>query len=198
MFPVRPALAALLTLAVAACATATPSAAPATFPSSPSPSPSPALSATAGPSAASGAEFASERHGYRLTVPPGWTVTETPGNGGLHPDEPGVDTFRDTVGTSSASPATRRHRWRSGPARSRATSRATTAWPSSPPRTPWSPGCRPAARVPPPLRPVRHPLPHDGGRRRRPRDDPLARVHDRPRRRGPADPGRVPVRRWSW
>ena len=43
-------------------------------------------------------QFASERHGYRLTVPPGWTVTETPGNGGLHPDEPGVDTFRDRWG----------------------------------------------------------------------------------------------------
>jgi len=42
--------------------------------------------------------FTSERYGYSLVVPPGWTVRETPGTGGLHPDEPGVDTFRDRFG----------------------------------------------------------------------------------------------------
>ena len=31
-------------------------------------------------------------------VPDGWTVVETPGTGGLHPDEPGVDTYRDAQG----------------------------------------------------------------------------------------------------
>ena len=40
----------------------------------------------------------SGRYGYRLTIPAGWHGTETPGTGGLHPDEPGVDTFRDQVG----------------------------------------------------------------------------------------------------
>ena len=61
-------------------------------------SPTPATGAAASAVAGAAVEFVSERHGYGLTVPPGWTVTETPGNGGLHPDEPGVDTFRDTLG----------------------------------------------------------------------------------------------------
>ena len=42
--------------------------------------------------------FESARYRYRLVVPPGWTINEAPGSGGLHPDEPGVDTFRDREG----------------------------------------------------------------------------------------------------
>lgn len=42
--------------------------------------------------------FESARYRYRLVVPPGWTINETPGSDGLHPDEPGVDTFRDREG----------------------------------------------------------------------------------------------------
>jgi hypothetical protein len=42
--------------------------------------------------------FASDSHGYRLTIPLGWTVNVADGEGGLHPDEPGVDTFRDRFG----------------------------------------------------------------------------------------------------
>lgn len=45
-----------------------------------------------------GTVFESQRYGYRLVYPPGWTATETPGRGGVHPDEPGVDTFRDPGG----------------------------------------------------------------------------------------------------
>ena len=55
---------------------------------------SPAPSETATPS---GTAFASERYRYGLVLPEGWTMTETPGSGGLHPDEPGVDTLRDTA-----------------------------------------------------------------------------------------------------
>lgn len=53
--------------------------------------------ASALPSAA-GTVFESQRYGYRLVYPPGWSATETPGSGGVHPDEPGVDTFRDPGG----------------------------------------------------------------------------------------------------
>lgn len=42
--------------------------------------------------------FESARYGYRLVVPKGWTINEVDGTGGLHPDEPGVDTFRDRFG----------------------------------------------------------------------------------------------------
>ena len=42
--------------------------------------------------------FESARYRYRIIVPPGWTINEVPGSGGLHPDEPGVDTFRDREG----------------------------------------------------------------------------------------------------
>jgi hypothetical protein len=42
--------------------------------------------------------FTSTRYGYRLAYPNGWAVSETPGSGGVHPDEPGVDTFRDRAG----------------------------------------------------------------------------------------------------
>jgi hypothetical protein len=100
-------LAALLATTAAACAPAAGPAAPSAVPTaavaSPALSASPAVPvpstspiAVASPDA--GTAFASERYGYRLTMPPGWTVTETPGTGGLHPDEPGVDTFRDTLG----------------------------------------------------------------------------------------------------
>ncbi len=80
----------------AACA---PAPAPATASGTPSVAvASAAVPSIVSPSVGTSLQFVSERHGYRLTVPPGWTVTETPGNGGLHPDEPGVDTFRDTLG----------------------------------------------------------------------------------------------------
>lgn len=42
--------------------------------------------------------FVSERYGYRLEVPAGWRSSETPGTGGTHPGEPGVDTFNDGAG----------------------------------------------------------------------------------------------------
>lgn len=42
--------------------------------------------------------FVSSRYGYQLVAPGNWTATETPGSGGTHPDEPGVDTFRDGEG----------------------------------------------------------------------------------------------------
>lgn len=42
--------------------------------------------------------FESERYGYRLEVPAAWRASETPGTGGTHPDEPGVDTFKDGAG----------------------------------------------------------------------------------------------------
>lgn len=43
--------------------------------------------------------FHSLRQGYGLAVPAGFSATETPGAGGLHPAEPGVDTFDDGHGT---------------------------------------------------------------------------------------------------
>ena len=45
------------------------------------------------------AAFHSTRYGYGLAVPAGFTATETRGAGGLHPAEPGVDTFDDGHGT---------------------------------------------------------------------------------------------------
>ena len=50
------------------------------------------------PVAVSGTPFVSSRYGYGLTIPDGWTLTEVPGTGGLHPDEPGVDTYQGTNG----------------------------------------------------------------------------------------------------
>jgi hypothetical protein len=44
--------------------------------------------------------FTSGRYGYRWALPGGWTVTETPGSGGVHPGEPGLDTFTDGRGTT--------------------------------------------------------------------------------------------------
>ncbi len=44
--------------------------------------------------------FTSGRHGYSWTLPTGWSVTETPGSGGVHPGEPGLDTFTDGRGTT--------------------------------------------------------------------------------------------------
>lgn len=67
--------------------TATPTTAPAT----PSPSTSPS-------SAVVGTPFESTRYRYALVLPAGWSVVETPGVGGVHPDEPGVDSFRDGQG----------------------------------------------------------------------------------------------------
>jgi hypothetical protein len=48
--------------------------------------------------AVAGTPFESTRYRYGLVLPDGWTVVETPGTGGVHPDEPGVDTFRDGQG----------------------------------------------------------------------------------------------------
>jgi hypothetical protein len=63
------------------------------------PTPSAATSSpSAGDAGSQGTEFASTRYGYRLRHPEGWRVSETPGSGGVHPDEPGVDTFRDRLG----------------------------------------------------------------------------------------------------
>jgi hypothetical protein len=53
---------------------------------------------TASPERPAGTAFASTRYGYRLRYPEGWRLSETPGSGGVHPDEPGVDTFRDRDG----------------------------------------------------------------------------------------------------
>lgn len=53
---------------------------------------------SSGPSGRPGVPFVSDRYRYTLVVPAGWTSTATPGSGGLHPDEPGVDTFRDHRG----------------------------------------------------------------------------------------------------
>ncbi len=44
--------------------------------------------------------FTSSRHGYTWVLPAGWSVTETPGTGGVHPGEPGLDTFSDGKGTT--------------------------------------------------------------------------------------------------
>ncbi|HXX61170.1 MAG TPA: hypothetical protein VEI48_07770 [Candidatus Sulfotelmatobacter sp.] len=44
--------------------------------------------------------FTSERYRYGWQLPAGWTVTETPGSGGVHPGEPGLDTFTDRRGTT--------------------------------------------------------------------------------------------------
>ena len=100
-----------LVVAITGCGTATPgsgtsptaSTTPAT-PIAPTPA-SPAGTATPPVIATDGSQetrvdtvFASDRYGYRLVVPPGWTINEAPGSGGLHPDEPGVDTFRDREG----------------------------------------------------------------------------------------------------
>ncbi len=65
---------------------------PSSYPASPM-----APTASAGPSGTA-ASFESARYGYRLAVPADWSLSETPGAGGTHPDEPGVDTFKDRTG----------------------------------------------------------------------------------------------------
>lgn len=82
-----------LALAVAACV-AVPTIAPT---ARPTPAPTDAPPSTA-PSSDAGTPFESTRYGYRLVIPDGWTISETPGAGGLHPDEAGVDTFRSGTG----------------------------------------------------------------------------------------------------
>jgi len=80
-------------------------------PSAPSPSadvsdaPSAAATTATGAGPAASPEriegtFTSGRHGYSWTLPAGWSVTETPGTGGVHPGEPGLDTFTDGRGTT--------------------------------------------------------------------------------------------------
>jgi len=44
--------------------------------------------------------FTSTRYRYSFTLPAGWSVTEVPGSGGVHPGEPGLDTFTDGRGTT--------------------------------------------------------------------------------------------------
>ncbi|HTS14756.1 MAG TPA: hypothetical protein VMH24_03755 [Candidatus Sulfotelmatobacter sp.] len=60
--------------------------------------------ATGGPSLATDERvegtFMSARYGYGWTLPAGWRVTEVPGSGGVHPGEPGLDTFTDGRGTT--------------------------------------------------------------------------------------------------
>ena len=104
------AAAALLVLTTAACAPVAGSPGPTAAPgptggSASLPEPSPVV--TDGPPAVAldGSQatmvetpFASRRYDYALSVPPGWTINEAAGSGGLHPDEPGVDTFRDRYG----------------------------------------------------------------------------------------------------
>ena len=87
-----PAFAAAVSLAaiLAGCAPAAPSAPPA-----------PGVTATVATPTGSplaGEVFESDRYGYRIALPDGWTATETPGTGGLHPNEPGVDTLDDRAG----------------------------------------------------------------------------------------------------
>jgi hypothetical protein len=55
-------------------------------------------SATPTASADDATTFTSARYRYGLAMPRDWTVSETPGTGGVHPDEPGVDTFQDRFG----------------------------------------------------------------------------------------------------
>lgn len=63
--------------------------------------PSPASSTPSSSAAASeAASFHSDRYGYRLAVPAGWTATPNPGAGGVHPGDPGVDVFTDGRGNT--------------------------------------------------------------------------------------------------
>jgi hypothetical protein len=82
-------------IALGGCGTtASPSATPA--PASPTPTSPISGSPAATPSQPN--VVVSTRYGYRLRYPDGWTAAESPGSGGVHPDEPGVDTYRDTQG----------------------------------------------------------------------------------------------------
>lgn len=87
------AMAVPVTLAVAGCGGG---AASATM-VSPERSP-PATSQMPRPASTDAARFTSARYGYTVAIPTGWKVTETPGTGGVHPDEPGVDTFKARAG----------------------------------------------------------------------------------------------------
>jgi hypothetical protein len=62
---------------------------------SPTPPPS---SARSDPLAAAGIAATSQRYRYSLRYPSSWTFAEPPGAGGVHPNEPGVDTYVDPVG----------------------------------------------------------------------------------------------------
>ena len=75
----------LLMISAAACAPASGSSTPSTAPSTTVGFATPSTSSAAPSSPAAGVEFASTRHGYRLTVPAGWTVTETPGTAACTP-----------------------------------------------------------------------------------------------------------------
>ncbi|HEY6570773.1 MAG TPA: hypothetical protein VIZ22_10800, partial [Candidatus Limnocylindrales bacterium] len=95
-----------LSLALAACAGGTapapsmagvPTAPPATASATRIPS-APAVATDGSQATRVDTPFESARYHYRLVVPAGWTINEVPGSGGLHPDEPGVDTFRDREG----------------------------------------------------------------------------------------------------
>jgi hypothetical protein len=61
--------------------------------------------------------FTSARYGYAWTLPAGWGVTETPGSGGVHPGEPGLDSFTDgrgttvTVGVTAVAPSQQLASW---------------------------------------------------------------------------------------
>ena len=122
------AAAALLVLTAVACAPVAGSPAPTAVPgptggSASLPVPSPAVSDEPAAVALDGSQatlvetrFASRRYDYALTVPAGWTINEAAGSGGLHPDEPGVDTFRDREGhilSVLGAPATAPAEWTS-------------------------------------------------------------------------------------
>lgn len=106
----------VMTLVLAACVAcqagvSAPTAGPSTAPPTAGDSSPPSLPPSAGVSTASSDQpqatarriqgtFASARYGYDWTLPEGWSVIETPGTGGVHPGEPGLDTFTDGRGTT--------------------------------------------------------------------------------------------------
>ncbi len=75
-----------------------------------------AVGPTATPESIEGS-FTSSRYSYAWALPAGWTVTETPGTGGVHPGEPGLDTFTDgrgttvTVGVTTVAPTQQLASW---------------------------------------------------------------------------------------
>ena len=99
----------LAAVLVAACQGAATAGTPAPTAAAPSadvsdaPSAAATTTAPAGPAATPeriDGTFTSSRHGYTWVLPAGWSVTETPGSGGVHPGEPGLDTFSNGRGTT--------------------------------------------------------------------------------------------------
>jgi hypothetical protein len=98
----RPAIAGwvlMLSLLVGGCG----SAGPVSTPSHPAASATAAVTLTVPPLATaspapSESVAVSQRYGYSLRYPAAWAFTQPPGSGGVHPDEPGVDTYRELAG----------------------------------------------------------------------------------------------------